>query len=136
MLRAFRLKPHALRVDPNTRSFDGPSGGGGPASASVYDVMAVMARKDVARLIMDRRVPEWMLEDSASGAADDLFDYGEDDEDEDEDAGADGGRARGAGAGKPRARGGGLGAGTGAGTGAPVSAGDGGGGGEIDIDAI
>lgn len=65
------------------------------SSNEVYDVMAVMTRRDASRLVRDRRLPDWMLDEGGAGtnAVDDLFDHedaaalaeGQDDDDNNND---------------------------------------------------
>lgn len=54
---------------------------------AVYDIIASLDKKDVAKLIKTSTLPSWMnrtAEDAFKPDEDDLFDYGQDDDDEEE----------------------------------------------------
>jgi translation initiation factor IF-1 len=66
----------------NEREYESRSG----SSAAVYDIMAVFAGKDIAKLIKSKQIPSWMGsrgDDNSDDELNDLFEYEENGEDVD-----------------------------------------------------
>lgn len=47
----------------------------GSTGRDVYDVMAVMTRRDAARMVREKTLPDWMLDDVGGGGAGEDFDF-------------------------------------------------------------